>query len=75
VAEQTPDDFTGLPVADENVERLRVDTPEHDPVELRKTAGDNRLRLRIAVAGKGQDRVGSHELVSSAASISTTSIE
>src|SRR6516162_2149630 len=50
VAEQTPDDLAGLGITDENVERLRVDTPEHGLVELRKTAGDDRLCLRIAVA-------------------------
>ena len=39
VADQTPDDFASLGLANENVERLRVDTPEHGLVELGETAG------------------------------------
>src|SRR3954454_6350625 len=34
VAEQPSDDLASVGVADENVERLRVDTPEHSLVEL-----------------------------------------
>lgn len=66
VAEEAAEDFAAIVVADDNIEGLRVNSPEHGLVERGEPVRNRRLRARVTLRRKDQDRAAGHAPVPAA---------